>query len=72
MKKVFYTSCLILLLILTSVITVLSSIGYETDKFNKIILKKINENNKKISLRLKKIKFKFDIQKISLFFVYQI
>ena len=67
MKKVFYTSCLILLLILTSVITVLSSIGYETDKFNKIILKKINENNKKISLRLKKIKFKFDIQKISLF-----
>ena len=67
MKKVFYTSCLILLIILTTVITILSSIGYETDKFNKIILKKINENNKKISLRLEKIKFKFDIQNVSLF-----
>ena len=48
-------------------LTILTTIGIETDKFNKIITEKINENNDKISLKLKTIKFKFDIKEISLF-----
>ena len=67
MKRIFFILCLTIFLILMSVITILSTTGYETDKFNRIISEKINENNKKILLRLEKIRFKFDIQNLSLF-----
>ena len=44
----------------------LSTVGIETDKFNKIITEKIN-NSKKIKLDLKTINFKLDIKQLSLF-----
>ena len=67
MKRIFIISCLIFLLIIISTITVLTLVGYETDKFNELISKKIIKNNQKISLNLEKIKFKFDIKDLSLF-----
>ena len=67
MKRIFIISCLIFLLIIISTITVLTLVGYETDKFNEVISKKIIKNNQKISLNLEKIKFKFDIKDLSLF-----
>ena len=50
-----------------TVVGVLSTVGYETARFNNLITEKINENNKKISLKLNKIKFKFDLRNASLF-----
>jgi len=67
MKKIFYISIFTLLFGFISLIGILSTVGYETDKFNNIISKKINESNKSISVNLKKIKFKFDIKNLSLF-----
>ncbi len=61
-KTVFY---ILIVLILT--LSILSTTGITTDKFNKLILKKINNNYKDTSLELEKIKFKFDIKDISLF-----
>ena len=67
MKKIFFTSSIILIFLLVSLILVLSTIGFETDRFNKFISNKITENNKDTSLKLEKIKFKFDIKDINLF-----
>ncbi len=67
MKKFFLTISITLISFLFLVILILSTIGYETDKFNKLISEKISENNKNISLTLEKIKFKFDINDLKLF-----
>jgi hypothetical protein len=67
MKKLFFTVILILLLTLGYLIIVLSTKGYETNKFNEIISKQIIKNNQSISLKLEKIKFKIDVKDLSLF-----
>ena len=67
MKKIFFATSLIILFTLTFLIIVLSTLGYETDKFNRIISEKINEKNYNILLKLEKIRFKFDIKNLSLF-----
>ncbi len=67
MRKIFFTTSIILFFLLVSLIVVLSTIGFETDRFNQFISNKITENNKNISLNLKKIKFKFDIKDFDLF-----
>ena len=65
-KKIFYNLIIFLIIFVIITITVLSTAGIETDKFNKIITEKIN-NTKKINLDLKKINFKIDIKQLSLF-----
>ena len=67
MSKFFFRSIIFILIALTFFIFILSTTGIKTDKFNNLILNKIDENYKNTSLKLKKIKFKFDIKKISLF-----
>ena len=67
MKKLFFTLILAILLILTSLIIILSTVGIETDKFNSLISKKIKQSNNNINLKLNVIKFKLDIKEISLF-----
>ena len=67
MKKIFYLFILILFLLFSLSILVLSTNGFETDRFNNLISSKITEKNKSVSLKLDKIKFKFDIKNISLF-----
>ena len=67
MKKLFFRTSIILFLFLVSLILVLSTVGFETDKFNKSISDKAKKNNKNISLKLEKVKFKFDIKNFNLF-----
>ena len=62
MKKIYFTISFVLLFVLASLIIVLTTVGYETSKFNQIISTKINENNKNILLKLETIRFKFDIE----------
>ena len=67
MKKLFFRTSIILFLFLVSLILVLSTVGFETDKFNKSISDKAKKNNKNISLKLEKVKFKFDVKNFNLF-----
>ncbi len=66
MKKII-TSCIsIVLLLLIFLITILSTIGIETNKFNEFISKKVSQA-KNIDLDLETIKFKIDLKELSLF-----
>jgi hypothetical protein len=67
MKFFFYTIILLSLLLLSTLTIILSTIGIETNKFNNFISKKINQTNNSINLKFTTIKFKFDIEEISLF-----
>ena len=67
MKKIILTAFIILFFLLVSSIFILSTIGFKTDKFSKIISDKIIENNKNIAVKLDEIKFKFDIKNFDLF-----
>ena len=67
MKKALLILITSLVVVLFFIIFILSTTGYETEKFNKIITDKIVEQNNKVSLELKKIKFKFDLKNFSLF-----
>ena len=67
MKKFFFLSTLILIFIVTSLAIVLSTVGLETEKFNDLISEKIVKKNENISVKLKKIKFKFDVKNFDLF-----
>ena len=67
MKKIFLSIGLILIIVLSVSILILSTTGFETDKFNKIIASKIEERSKNIFLKLEKVKFKIDIKEVSLF-----
>ena len=62
MKKLFFTTGIILFFFLVFLIIILSTIGFKTDKFNKFISDKALESKKNISLKLEKIKFKFDVK----------
>ena len=68
MKQILLSFFLISLFLLIVLITILSTIGVETTKFNQIISEKIHQNNKHINLKFETIKFKIDIKNISLFF----
>ncbi len=67
MKKIFFTTALILFLFITSLVLILSTIGFETNRFNELISNKAKENNKHISLKLEKVKFKLDIKNFDIF-----
>ncbi len=67
MKKFFSISIFISFIIVGGILLVLSTTGYETQRFNKILITKIEESNKDISLKLQKIKFKFNFKNQSLF-----
>ena len=67
MKKIPSIIIIILFFLLVSLIVVLSTIGFETGRFNQFISNKIIENNRNISLNLEKIKFKFDAKDFDLF-----
>ena len=67
MKKIFKSLFLVLLLSFIISIVILSTSGFETNRFNKIINQKIHDNNKNVNLNLKTIKFKLDIKELSLF-----
>ena len=67
MKKIIFFLILVALFISTTLIITLSTIGIETNRFNNLISKKINQINSNVNLKLNLIKFKIDISEISLF-----
>ena len=67
MKKLFFTTSIILFFLVVFSMLILSTIGFKTDKFNKFISDKAIESNKSISLKLEKIKFKFYVKDFNLF-----
>ena len=67
MKKFFFNLILLIFFILILSITILATIGIETNRFNYLISKKINETNNNVNLKLNTVKFKIDTKEISLF-----
>ena len=67
MKRLISLLSFILIFSILIVISILSTTGYETNRFNDIVTKKIIENNQNISLEIKKIKFKFDFKDLIFF-----
>ena len=65
-RKIFYSFFLFFLVSLILSITILSTIGIETDRFNKLITNKIAKS-KNIKLKLQTINFKLDLKELSLF-----
>tara|TARA_A100001015_G_scaffold242824_1_gene277548 strand:- start:653 stop:2824 length:2172 start_codon:yes stop_codon:yes gene_type:complete len=66
MKKIIINLFLFILILMVSLIVILSTIGLETNKFNKFISKKVSQS-KNIDLNLDTIKFKIDLKDLSLF-----
>ena len=58
MKSFFYSISFIFIFLLISAIVYLSTIGFETSKFNNIITKEVTKIEPKIQLKLEKIKIK--------------
>jgi len=67
MKKMISNLLLLVFLFVIFLIIILSTIGIETNRFNNIISKKINQANNNVVVQLTTINFKLDIKEISLF-----
>ena len=66
MKKVIFNIILLAVILFLALIILLSTIGIESNKFNKLISKKVFLT-KNVDLNLETIKFKIDPKKLSLF-----
>ena len=67
MKKIFILSTSLLLFLIILSIVFLSTIGYETDKFNLLLENKITKNFSNTKINLSKIKIKIDIKNLNFF-----
>ena len=68
MKKIILNLFLFFIVIFISLIVALSTIGIKTKKFNNLITNQINKFDNNIDLKLNVIKYKIDINQLSLFF----
>ena len=66
MKKIIINFFLLIFIFVFSLAVVLSTLGLETNKFNKLISEKAAQS-KNINLKLETIKFKIDLKELSLF-----
>ncbi len=66
MKKIVNYFVLFVVTSLITIIVILSTMGIETNKFNKLIVEKISQT-KNINLKLETIKFKINLKELSLF-----
>ena len=66
MRKILVFFILFVIISFTSLILILSTIGIETNKFNKLVTEKASQD-KNISLKLETIKFKINPKEFSLF-----
>ena len=67
MKKSIYYLIFTLTVVLIFFTIILATVGIESNKFNNLISKKINQTNNNLNLQLTTIKYKLDIREISLF-----
>ena len=66
MKKITINIFSIIIILIITVIIILSTVGIETNKFNKLIIDKASQT-KNIKLKLETIKFKLNPREFSLF-----
>ena len=66
MKKIFLSFSILITLFFVFLMTILATNGFETNRFNKFVSNKLTQT-KNIDLKLEKIKFKIDLQNLSLF-----
>jgi len=66
MKKILINLVVVIFIIMITLLAALSSIGIQTNKFNKFISDKASQA-KNINLELDTIKFKLDVKELSLF-----
>ena len=66
MKKIIINFILLIIISLLTLIIILSTVGLETDKFNKLISTKVSHSNN-INLKLNTVKFKVNLKELSLF-----
>tara|TARA_B100000989_G_scaffold296088_1_gene278514 strand:- start:1953 stop:4124 length:2172 start_codon:yes stop_codon:yes gene_type:complete len=66
MKKIFFNLIFFLIILLILLLAILSTVGIETNKFNKLISEKTSKT-KNIYLDLRTIKFKINPKELSLF-----
>ena len=67
MKKFILTTFTLLIVFFSIIVVFLSTNGYETNRFNNLIIKKVNNVEPNVQLKLDKIKIKLDIKKLNLF-----
>ena len=67
MKKFILTIFTLLIVFFAIIVVFLSTNGYETNRFNNLIIKKVNNVEPNVQLTLEKIKIKLDIKKLNLF-----
>ncbi len=66
MKKIIFNFILLIIFLFSILMAILSTIGIETNKFNKLISDKASET-KSVDLKLETINFKIDLKEFSLF-----
>ena len=66
MKKLVLSLILFIFISFVSLIFILSNFGIETNKFNNLITSRVSQS-KNIDLKLDTIRFKIDLQELSLF-----
>ncbi len=66
MKKIINKSLLLIIILTITLISLLSTIGIETNKFNKFITDKVSQT-KNITLELSTVKFKLNLKQLNLF-----
>ncbi len=67
MKKVLIFVFFFIVFFILSILTYLSIFGFETDKFNSLIEKKVSDNQSEFDISLERIKFKIDLKKLSFY-----
>ena len=67
MKKIISFTLISFFLIIIFGLLILSTNGIETERFNNLILKKINQTSGNIKLTISSIKFKLDLREASLY-----
>tara|TARA_E500000178_G_scaffold336100_1_gene373698 strand:+ start:3437 stop:5617 length:2181 start_codon:yes stop_codon:yes gene_type:complete len=67
MRKTFTIFFLTIFLFFALIMFILSTIGFESNRFNNLIKNKINNFYKNVDLNLKTVKFKLDLKELSLF-----
>ena len=67
MRKFIFTIFLLIFVSIISMITLLSTFGIDTKRFNNLISDKINKNYNMIDIELSSVRFKIDLKKLKLF-----
>ena len=69
MKKLIYFLIISLTISIITIVSFLSFFGYETDKFNNLIISQLSKYDKNTKVNIEKIRIKIDLKNFNLFIV---